>query len=97
MIYFPGFKNIVEILLRHGAYVDAVELLHDYTPLHYAAELVSRFLYSNQIFISPQSFDCFQGFATIGTLLIELGRANINLRDKNHWTPLHLCLRPREY
>jgi hypothetical protein len=79
-----GYRvEIVEVLVKAGADVDAAKNMRKSGPLHYAADG----------FITGPVWDAKRQVGTIRCLL-EHG-ANIHLQDKNGATPLHRAVRTR--
>ena len=97
-----GRLEIVRILLGHGAYVNAVEVTHNYTPLHEASSGghidVVRVLIENEADVhardqsqsTPLHVASSKNNAETAQLLIRLG-ADVDARDQSQSTPLHVA------
>jgi hypothetical protein len=79
-----GYRvEIVEVLVKAGAEVNAAKNMRESGPLHYAADG----------FITGPVWDAKRQVGTIRCLLKH--EANIHLQDKNGATPLHRAVRTR--
>ena len=97
-----GRLEIVRILLGHGAYVNAVEVTHNYTPLHEASSGghidVVRVLIENEADVhardqsqsTPLHVASSKNNAETAQLLIRLG-ADVHAQDQSQSTPLHVA------
>ena len=100
-----GHKEIGELLIAKGAYVNAKEALWGWTPLHYAArsgvkEIIELLIAAgadvnakNENVFTPLHSSAMHDHKEIAELLIAKG-ADVNSKNAQGWTPLDLATVP---